>query len=202
MSRESTGVLIRISGPVVYAKGLVNARIYEVVRVGYEGLIGEIISLREDVGVIQVYEETTGLRPGDPVYLTGGSLSVELGPGIIGQIYDGIQRPLPDIRDKVGDFIRRGVINPALPRNKKWHFIPLVKVREKVSSGDIIGKVEETPLIEHRIMVPPGLKGIVTDINKEGDYTIEDPILTLNSEGKEISLNMIQKWPVRVPRYN
>jgi V/A-type H+-transporting ATPase subunit A len=200
MSRESTGVLIRISGPVVYAKGLVNARIYEVVRVGYEGLIGEIISLREDVGVIQVYEETTGLRPGDPVYLTGGSLSVELGPGIIGQIYDGIQRPLPDIRDKVGDFIRRGVINPALPRNKKWHFIPLVKVREKVSSGDIIGKVEETPLIEHRIMVPPGLKGIVTDINKEGDYTIEDPILTLNSEGKEISLNMIQKWPVRVPR--
>jgi V/A-type H+-transporting ATPase subunit A len=200
MDKEIAGVIMRISGPVVYAKGLVNAKIYEVVRVGYEGLIGEIISLREDVGIIQVYEETTGLRPGDPVYLTGSPLSVELGPGIIGQIYDGIQRPLPDIRSKIGDFIRRGVVSPALPRNKKWHFVPLIKVGEKVSGGDIIGKVEETPLIEHRIMVPPSLKGIVTDVSREGDYTVEDPVVTLNSEGKEISLNMIQRWPVRVPR--
>ncbi|NHV11948.1 MAG: V-type ATP synthase subunit A [Candidatus Verstraetearchaeota archaeon] len=197
---ENVGMLIRISGPVVYAKGLVNAKIYEVVKVGHEGLIGEIISLREDVSVIQVYEETTGLKPGDPVYPTGGPLSVELGPGLVGQIYDGIQRPLPDIRGKVGDFVHRGITMPALPRNKKWHFTPLVKAGDKLSSGDIIGKVEETPLIEHKIMVPPGLKGTVIDISKEGDYTVEDTILTLKDEDKEFHLNMIQKWPVRVPR--
>ncbi|MCS7097158.1 MAG: ATP synthase subunit A [Candidatus Methanomethylicia archaeon] len=194
------GTIVRVAGPVVSAKGLKGARIYEVVRVGEEKLIGEIISLKEDVGIIQVYEETTGLKPGDHVYLTGESLSVELGPGIIGQIYDGIQRPLPEIRKRIGDFVFRGASMPALPRNKKWNFKPLKKIGDFVSSGDIIGVVQETPLVDHKIMVPPGIEGKIIDIAKEGDYTVEDVMAVIVKNHEKKYLTMVQKWPVRIAR--
>lgn len=200
MNPEAKGTIIRVAGPVVSARGLRGARIYELVRVGEERLMGEIISLREDVGIIQVYEETSGLKPGDPVYLTGEPLSVELGPGIIGQIYDGVQRPLPDIRRKIGDFIKRGVTMHALPRDKKWKFIPIKKVGDYVTGGDIIGVVPETPLVEHKIMVPPGIDGEIIEIADEGMYTVENPIAVIMKNGEKNELNMIQKWPVRVPR--
>jgi len=200
MNSEARGTIIRIAGPVVSAKGLKGAKIYELVRVGEEGLMGEIISLKEDVGIIQVYEETSGLKPGDPVYLTGQPLSVELGPGIIGQIYDGVQRPLPDIKRKIGDFIKRGVIMPALSRDKKWRFLPTKKVGDYVCEGDVIGVVQETPLVEHKIMVPPGIEGKIVEMVDEGEYTVEETIAIITKNQEKRKLNMIQKWPVRVPR--
>ncbi|KPU64045.1 ATP synthase subunit A [Thermococcus sp. EP1] len=195
------GKIVRVTGPLVVADDMKGSRMYEVVRVGELGLIGEIIRLEGDKAVIQVYEETAGIRPGEPVVGTGASLSVELGPGLLTSIYDGIQRPLEILRDQSGDFIGRGLTAPALPRDKKWHFTPTVKVGDKVVEGDIIGTVPETGIIEHKIMIPPRVNGEIVEIAGEGDYTIEEVIAKVKMPNGEIKeLKMYQRWPVRVKR--
>jgi len=194
------GKIVWISGPVVKAEGMKGSTMYEVVEVGEERLIGEIIRIEGDIATIQVYENTSGLKPGEPVYGTGMPLAVELGPGIMGKIYDGIQRPLDVIAEKTGIFVRRGIKIPPLPRNVKWHFIPKVKPGDKVVGNDIIGIVQETSLIEHRVLAPPDVKGVVKEVVSEGDYTIEEDVVILEDEGKEIPLKMYHKWPVRKPR--
>ncbi|AIF70261.1 V-type ATP synthase subunit A [Palaeococcus pacificus DY20341] len=195
------GKIIRVTGPLVVADEMRGSRMYEVVRVGEMGLIGEIIRLEGDKAVIQVYEETAGLRPGEPVIGTQASLSVELGPGLLTSIYDGIQRPLEALREQSGDFIARGLTAPALPRDKKWHFTPKAKVGDKVVSGDILGVVPETSLIEHKIMVPPHVEGEIVEIVEEGEYTIEEVIAKVKTPSGEIKeIKMYQKWPVRQKR--
>jgi len=193
------GRIVKVAGPLVVAEGMEGSRMYDVVRVSEQRLIGEIIELEGDQASIQVYEETGGIGPGEPVYPTGAPLSVELGPGLIEAIYDGIQRPLDVIRDQVGDYITRGIDVPALDRAKKWHFVPTVKDGDEVEAGDIIGTVEETILVEHKIMVPPGMKGRIAGI-KEGDYTVEETVARLETEAGVKDLTMAQKWPVRVGR--
>jgi V/A-type H+-transporting ATPase subunit A len=190
------GFISRITGPVVEAKGMRGSRMYDVVRVGNEGLVGEVIRLEGDLAVIQVYEDTSGLRVGEPVASTGEPLVVELGPGLLASIFDGIQRPLPKVWEKTGPFIERGVVVLALPRDKKWEFKPTVKKGDMVKDGDIIGTVQETQSILHKIMVPPGSEGEVVEI-KEGEFTVEDVVCRL-SDGTEI--NLMQRWPVRVGR--
>ncbi|HIH97729.1 MAG TPA: V-type ATP synthase subunit A [Thermoplasmata archaeon] len=198
MSRE--GVISKISGPVIQAKKMRGSHMGDVVKVGKEKLIGEIIRLNEDNATIQVYEETTGIMPGEPVLDTGTPLSVELGPGLLKSIYDGIQRPLPLIMHKTGDFVSRGVDIPALDRKRKWSFDPLIKSGTKVEGGDIIGELEETTLVTHRVMIPPNLRGTLSWIAKKGDYTIEEPIAKVGSDGKSEVVTMLQKWPVRKER--
>jgi len=192
--------IIRISGPVIEADGMRGAKMYDVVRVGNENLIGEIIRLDKDNAIIQVYEDTNGLKPGEKVILTDMPLSVELGPGLLTNIYDGIQRPLPDIEKKTGEFITRGVETPALNRKKKWHFKPKLKAGDKVCGCDVIGEVKETSIITHKIIIPPDLTGKILFIEKEGDYTIEDDIAIISSDKGDIKLQMMQKWPVRKAR--
>ncbi|MEM2795745.1 MAG: ATP synthase subunit A [Candidatus Hadarchaeales archaeon] len=193
------GKIIRITGPVVIAEGMEGSKMYEMVRVGEEGLIGEIIGLQGGKAVIQVYEETTGIRPGEKVEGTGSPLSVELGPGLASSIYDGIQRPLEVIKSQVGDFIVRGVSAPALPRDKKWEFVPKVKKGQEIKEGFIIGTVKETEIVEHRILVPPGISGTVREIY-DGRFSVEEPICILKTTEGETELKMMQKWPVRRPR--
>ncbi|EHP89070.1 ATP synthase subunit A [Methanotorris formicicus] len=195
------GKIIKIAGPVVVAEGMKGAQMYEVVKVGEEKLTGEIIQLQGDKAVIQVYEETAGIKPGEPVEGTGAPLSVELGPGMMKAMYDGIQRPLTAIEDKTGSiFIPRGVDVPALPRDIKWDFTPTVKVGDYVEEGDIIGTVPETPSIVHKIMVPIGIKGKIKEI-KEGKFTVEETVAIVETEdGEEKELTLMQKWPVRKPR--
>jgi len=190
------GRIIRVAGPVVVADGMKGSEMYEVVKVGEEGLIGEIIGLYGDTATIQVYEETSGIKPGEPVERTGAPLSVMLGPGIISQIYDGIQRPLPEIKELTGDFIKRGATAPPLNPNKKWHFVPKAKVGDYVKGGDILGTVQETLIVEHRIMVPPEKEGKIEWLAEEGDYTIEEPIAKIGGE----EIKMYQRWPVRRQR--
>ena len=194
------GKIIRVSGPVVEARGMKGAKMYDVVRVGDENLIGEIIRLNQDMATIQVYEETTGLKPGEKVVSTGNPLSAELGPGLITSIFDGIQRPLVQIKESVGDFITRGVDVPALDRKKKWDFKPLVKKGDKVTSGDVIGEVRETSLVTHRIMIPPGIEGKVKDIVDEGKYTVEDTIVKLETKEGQKEIKLMHRWPVRKGR--
>ena len=189
------GEIYRISGPVVTVQGI-NTSMYDVVKVGNEGLMGEVIGIKKDKSIVQVYEETAGIRPGEPVENTGMPLSVELGPGLIESIYDGIQRPLPILKDKMGDFIERGVTADGLDHEKLWEFKAVVKVGDKLSGGVVIGTVQETPNVEHRIMVPPNVSGTVDDI-KSGKFTVLDTVCTL-TDGNEIQ--MMQKWPVRLPR--
>ncbi|RLF36283.1 MAG: ATP synthase subunit A [Thermoplasmata archaeon] len=194
------GRIVRVSGPVVEAKNMRGAKMYDVVRVGDERLIGEIIRLNEDVATIQVYEETSGLKPGEKVVSTGAPLSVELGPGLLANIYDGIQRPLPAIRERSGDFIARGMDVPALDRKRKWKFKPKVRKGDRVVEGDIIGEVEETSLVMHRVLVPPGINGKVVEIADEGEYTVEEVIAVVNDNGEKKEIRMMQKWPVRKAR--
>ena len=189
------GVLKRIAGPVVTAVNI-DAHMYDVVKVGHEELMGEVIKIQGDETIIQVHEDTSGIRPGEPVTNTGLSLAVELGPGLLTSIYDGIQRPLSVLVDKMGDFIQRGVSAPGLDHQKKWEFRPLVKEGDKVSPGMVIGEVQETNIV-HRILVPPKVQGGVVKSIKRGSFTIEEVVCTLDS-GTE--LTMMQKWPVRVPR--
>ena len=189
------GQIYRISGPVVTAIGI-KAAMFDVVRVGDEGLMGEVIELHGDKCVIQVYEETSGIRPGEPVINTGETLSVALGPGLLTQIYDGIQRPLEDLEEKMGVFITRGVDADGIVMDKKWTFNPTVKAGDVVKPGSVIGTVQETETIEHRIMVPPNKEGTVKDI-KQGDFNVTETVCTLD-DGTE--LQMMQKWPVRTPR--
>ncbi|MFO7791742.1 MAG: LAGLIDADG family homing endonuclease, partial [Candidatus Saliniplasma sp.] len=194
------GRIIKVAGPVVQADNLRGAEMYEVVKVGEEGLIGEIIELEEDVATIQVYEETGGVKPGEKVVRTGEPLSVELGPGLITEIYDGIQRPLDMIKEKTGDFIRRGVDVSPLEHEKKWEFVPSVNKGDEVSTGDILGTVQETQVVEHRIMVPPGKEGTIKKIVEEGEYTLDDTIAVLENEGEEHEITLVQRWPVRIGR--
>lgn len=196
----SNGTIIRVTGPVVEAEGMSGSRMYESVRVGNAGLIGEIIILEEDKATIQVYEETIGLTPGEPVERTYLPLSVELGPGLLGTIYDGIQRPLEVILKETGDMIERGSSAPALDRKKEYHFIPLVKEGDVVSGGVPLGSVIESGSIQHYIMTPPGISGTVTFALGEGDYTIEATIARIKTGTEETSLTMIQRWPVREGR--
>ncbi|MCC6012276.1 V-type ATP synthase subunit A, partial [Candidatus Caldipriscus sp.] len=200
------GKIYKISGALVVAKGLEGVRMNEVVRVGEERLVGEVIRIAEDLAFIQVYEDTSGLRVGEPVERTGESLAVELGPGLLGQAFDGIQRPLDQIRALKGDFIERGVDIPALPRDKKWHFTPLVKTGDRVKMGSVIGEVQETKYLKHKIMVPPNLKANldeefeVVEI-KVGEYTVWDTIAVLrDKDGKTYNISMAHKWPVRIAR--
>jgi len=195
---ELKGEIYRVSGPVVTARG-VSPRMYDVVLVGHEKLMGEVIGLEGDDVTIQVYEDTSGVRPGEPVENTGEPLSVELGPGLLTSIYDGIQRPLPVLQDKMGDYIERGVSAPGLDHSKKWDFVPTVKAGDSVEGGQTIGTVQETPTISHKILVPPRSSGKVLEL-KKGTYTIDDVIGKLD-DGTDLKL--MQLWPVRVPRpYN
>jgi len=194
------GKIVRVAGPLVVAKGLQNVKMYEMVRVGELKLFGEIIGLDKDIAYIQVYEETQGIGPGEPVYALGEPLSVELGPGIVGQIYDGIQRPLNKLSEQAGDFLSRGLSLPALDRTIKWDFEALVKPGDEVVGGDVLGVVQETSALQHRILVPPNLRGKILEI-KSGSYTIEEPIgILLDPEGKKIELKLMHKWPVRYQR--
>ncbi|RKY09409.1 MAG: V-type ATP synthase subunit A [Planctomycetota bacterium] len=195
-----SGKIIKVAGPVVVAEGMTGARMYDVVRVGGENLIGEIVELHGDLASIQVYEDTVGIGPGEEVVNTGAPLSVELGPGLISSIYDGIQRPIDQLRTLQGDHILRGSTAPGLNRDTKWHFAPTVENGTKVSQGDVIGAVAETVLVLHKIMVPPGLSGTVEGL-AEGDFTVEEPIGALvNEEGNRCDLKLMQTWPVRRPR--
>ena len=192
---DENGVIYRISGPVVTATGI-RSRMYEVVRVGHEGLMGEVIELHGDKSVIQVYEDTSGIRPGEPVVRTGQTLSVQLGPGLLTQIYDGIQRPLPILAETMGTFIERGVDADGLDQEKLWNFEAAVSVGDEVSAGTTLGTVQETETIVHKVMVPPGQGGKVTSI-ESGEFNVTHIVCTLD-DGSEIA--MMQKWPVRTPR--
>lgn len=193
----TTGKISKIAGPLVVATGMREANMFDVVRVSNSKLIGEIIEMHGDRASIQVYEETSGLGTGEPVESTGEPLSVELGPGLIEGIFDGIQRPLEKIRELVGNSLVRGVEVPALDREKKWHFVPKVKAGDKVVGGDILGTVQETEIVEHRIMVKPGVVGTVKSI-AEGDYTVTEQIGSIETaNGEELPVTLMQKWPVR-----
>lgn len=193
------GKIIRVAGPLVVASGCLGAKMYDMVKIGELGLIGEIIELREDKAFIQVYEDTTGIGPDEPVFLTGKPLSVELGPGLMSSIYDGIQRPLDIIRKKKGDFVPRGIEVPPLDREKKWNFIPLVSKGQIVETGDFLGEVEETPLIKHKIMVPPGHGGKIIEV-KEGMLPVEEVVARVQT-GKEVKeVKMFQTWSIRKNR--
>ncbi len=196
----SKGVITKISGPLVVASGMRDANMFDVVRVSNSRLIGEIIEMHGDRASVQVYEETSGIRTGEPVESSNEPLSVELGPGLIKGIFDGIQRPLNVIREIAGNNLTRGIEVPALSRDAVWHFVPQVKAGEKVSAGDILGTVEETDIVTHKIMVPPQISGTVEEIF-EGDFTVTDKIGTIIKEnGEKFTLTLIQKWPVRKGR--
>ena len=200
MSTVKEGRIISIAGPVVRADGMKGTRMYDVVRVGEAGLIGEIIGLRGDEATMQVYEETSGVIPGERVVHTHMPLSVALAPGLIGMIYDGIQRPLAKIREKTGMYISRGVEVDELDYEKKWHFKPKGKPGRPVSGGYVLGEVQESPVVLHKIMVPPDVKGKLVFVQQEGDYSIRETIATVEAGGKKKNLAMLQHWPVRIPR--
>ena len=194
----SKGVIRKVAGPLVIAEGMRNANMSDVVRVSSQRLIGEIIEIHGDQASIQVYEETSGLGPGEPVESTGVPMSVELGPGLIGSIYDGIQRPLDDImRVTGGNLLNRGVEVPSLKRGRRWEFVPAAAAGDQVSGGDIIGTVQETEVVNHKIMVPPGMKGTLTAVFP-GEHTVEDTVAVITDEtGKEQPVSLMQRWPVR-----
>ncbi|MFW9992921.1 MAG: hypothetical protein ACFFD4_12840 [Candidatus Odinarchaeota archaeon] len=203
-SMQQRGNIVRIAGPVVDIEGLTDAQLYELVRVGKEGLLGEIIRIRKIKGrticTAQVYEETAGLVPGEEAVSTGQPLSVELGPGLIEQIYDGIQRPLALIVEATGDFIKRGVVVSPLDKKREFEFTPLVKPGDEVHSGQVIGSVPETSLITHKILVPPDVeKGKVKSI-EQGTFNLEKVICVLETEKGEINITLVQRWPVRRSR--
>ncbi len=194
------GKIIKIAGPVITANGMRGTQMYEMVKVGANKLIGEIIELEGDTATIQVYEETAGMKPGEIVESTGGPLSVELGPGIIGSIFDGIQRPLKTIKDLAGDYIERGIDVPALPKDKKWKFTPTVKINDELKGGDVIGEVQETSTVKQLIMIPPNLSGTLKSIASEGEYTVDEDIAELEGPNGIIKIQMMHKWPVRTGR--
>ncbi|MHC4104583.1 MAG: V-type ATP synthase subunit A, partial [Planctomycetota bacterium] len=200
MDETNEGRIVKVAGPVVVAEGMAGTRMYDVVRVGKLNLIGEIVELKGDTASIQVYEETTGIGPGEPVVDTQRPLSVELGPGLVESIYDGIQRPLNSLVELEGQFMSRGSALPGLDREKKWHFKPTITDGSKVGSGDIIGEVKETTLVVHKIMVPFGVVGTIQKI-AEGDYTVEETVAVCVAEdATEVELKLMQQWPVRNAR--
>ena len=197
----SKGKIVWVSGPAVKADGMSSTKMFETVEVGDSRLIGEVIRLTGDVAFIQVYESTSGLKPGEPVVGTGRPLSVLLGPGVIGRIYDGIQRPLDQIAQKSGDFIGRGIATTPVDMNKKYKFTPVVKSGDDITGGTVLGTVEETPLLTHSILVPPDYRGgKLVDVAKEGDYDLEYVVATAEKDGIKTELKMYHKWPVRKPR--
>jgi V/A-type H+/Na+-transporting ATPase subunit A len=200
MSSFKPGKIERVAGPVIVAGGMLGAQMYEVVRVGDQGLIGEIIKIEQDRATVQVYEETAGIRPGEKVERSGKPLSVELGPGITGQIYDGIQRPLTVLFEKTGPFVKRGLTLPPIDKGKKWHFVPTIKSQAAVTAGDIIGHVKETSLITQQIMIPQNLSGKIASIVTEGDYTVGEPVGELDSPNGSVPLFMLNTWAVRTAR--
>ena len=195
----ATGKIKKVAGPLVIAEGMRDANMYDVVRVSESRLIGEIIEMHGDQASVQVYEETSGLGPGAPVESTGMPLSVELGPGLISSIYDGIQRPLDDIMKICGNNLQRGVEVPSLKRDIKWPFVPCVKAGDKVETGDVIGTVQETVVVTQKIMVPYGIEGTVKEI-KSGDFTVEETVCVIETTKGDKELTLMQKWPVRVSR--
>ncbi len=200
MSSFKLGKVERVAGPVIVASGMLGAQMYEVVRVGDQGLIGEIIRIEEDRATVQVYEETAGIRPGEKVERTGKPLSVELGPGITGQIYDGIQRPLTVLFEKTGPFVRRGTAPAPIDKSRKWHFVPATKKGANVTGGDILGSVKETSLITQQILVPANVSGRITSLVNEGDYAVSEPVAELDSPTGPVPLFMLNTWPVRTAR--
>jgi V/A-type H+-transporting ATPase subunit A len=199
MAENKSGVIVKVSGPLVVSEGLSGARMYDVVRVSEKRLVGEIIELDADRASIQVYEETGGVGPGEPVFPTFSPLSVELGPGLMESIYDGIQRPLDVIQKQAGDFISRGVEAPPLDRNRRWDFVPLKRRGDNVEPGDVVGEVQETVLVRHRIMVPPGIAGELVRIDA-GQYTVDDTVAVIKTSDGERPLKLAQRWPVRKAR--
>ncbi|WP_283117771.1 V-type ATP synthase subunit A [Anaerotruncus colihominis] len=196
----SIGKIKKVAGPLVIAEGMRDANMFDVVRVSEQRLIGEIIEIHGDHASVQVYEETSGLGPGEPVESTGVPMSVELGPGLISNIYDGIQRPLEEIRAKIGNSLARGVEVPSLDRDKKWTFAPTAKVGDEVSAGDVLGTVQETQVVLHKIMVPNGIIGTVKSISA-GDFTVTDTVAVIETaNGAEQKISLMQRWPVRVGR--
>ncbi|MDO5755100.1 MAG: V-type ATP synthase subunit A [Tissierellia bacterium] len=193
------GKVLKVSGPLVVAEGMSEASVYDVVEVSDNKLIGEIIEMRGDRASIQVYEETTGIGPGDPVTTTGAPLSIELGPGILEQMFDGIQRPLQKLEEIAGNFLVRGVDAPNIDRDKKWEFKPVKNTGDKVIPGDIIGEVQETPVIVHKIMIPKGVEGTIKSI-EAGEFTVDQTVCVVETNDGDKELNMIQKWPVRIGR--
>ncbi len=201
MNERIIGQVKRVNGPVIEVMGITDAEMFELVRVGHENLIGELIKLEAESAVVQVYEDTTGIAPHDPVYGAAMQLSVELGPGMVGTIYDGIQRPLVAIREQSEIYIKRGITVPSLDREKKWHFVPSVKPGDRVTGGVIIGAVQETENLQHRILVPPADQGVLESVVAEGDYTVTEPIAVLKGDdGKTKKLFLMQRWPIRVQR--
>ncbi|MBD3371558.1 MAG: V-type ATP synthase subunit A [Candidatus Coatesbacteria bacterium] len=197
---ERTGTIVKVAGPLVIAEGMAGVKMYDVVLVSEARLVGEVIELRGDRASIQVYEETGGIGTGEPVYSTGDPLSVELGPGLMTSIYDGIQRPLNVLREKAGDFITRGIRAHGLDRERRWDFKATARKGSKLIAGDILGTVQETELIEHRVMLPPGVSGELLELDS-GEYNIEETIGKLKTDsGEEIELRMLQSWPVRKGR--
>jgi len=199
MADQKTGKIQSIAGPLVIAKDMRGCEMYEVVRVGQEGLMGETIKLIGDLAYIQVYEDTTGLKPGEEVVRTGAPLSVELGPGIITNFYDGIQRPLVGIKNMAGDYITRGVDIPSLDPEKQWEFMPTAKKGDELAEGDYLGEVQESKVILHKVLVPPGIHGRVLEI-KSGSFTVDEVVAILDDGGERRELTMKQKWPVRIGR--
>jgi V/A-type H+-transporting ATPase subunit A len=199
MAEVQNGKIVKVAGPVVVAEGMIGARMYDVVRVGDDNLIGEIVELHGEHASIQVYEDTVGIGPGEKVVNTGAPLSVELGPGLISSIYDGIQRPLDQLVQAQGSFILRGSALPGLRRDAKWHFKPVIENGIEVKSGDIIGEVQETTLVLHKIMIPAGVSGKVDGL-REGDFTVEETIGVVHGKDGQTELKLMQKWPVRQPR--
>ncbi|OCN03200.1 V-type ATP synthase subunit A [Clostridium sp. W14A] len=196
----SKGTIKKVAGPLVIADGMRDANMFDVVRVSEQRLIGEIIEMHGEQASVQVYEETSGLKPGEPVESTGAPLSVELGPGLISSIYDGIQRPLEEIMKMTGNSLHRGVEIPALKRDVKWHFVPKVSAGAEVTGGDVLGTVQETEIVEHRVLVPNGMNGTVVSVT-EGDFTVEQPVAKIKTaDGAEQDVTLMQKWPVRVGR--
>ena len=194
-----TGKIVKVSGPLIVAEGMSQCKMYDVVHVSEKKLIGEVIELRGDRASIQVYEETSGLGPGENVYSTGAPLSVELAPGLIEGIYDGIQRPLAKLKEVAGNRIERGVYLPAVDHEKKWTFEPKVTVGDSVESGSVLGVVQENVLVLHKIMTPYGVKGVVKEI-KQGDFTVDETICVVETEKSDVNVTMLQKWPVRKGR--
>ena len=193
------GKIWRVSGPLVIADDMKGSQVYEIVEIGEEGLVGEIVGLEGNKAIIQAHEDTLGLKVGEVVRGTGRVLSAELGPGLVGSIYDGLQKSLLTLGENIGPFIKRGAKASALPRDKKWQFTPKVKAGDAISQGDIIGVVPETNLIEHKIMVPVGIKGTIKEI-RQGDYTVEEPVAWIEHDGEVKELTLMQEWPVRKPR--
>ncbi len=198
---STAGTITRVTGPLVRASGMGSAKLYEVVQVSEEKLMGEIIELHGDVAAIQVYEETGGIAPGDPVYRTGRTMSVALAPGLLESVYDGVQRPLSAIEADSGSwYIKRGIEADAIDRERRWAFTPAVSVGDAVVAGDVLGTVSETTLIEHKVMVPPSVSGTVRSI-ESGDHTVLDTIATIETPGGVVAeVSMLQFWPIREPR--